>query len=383
MEGQAEHVITAQAPVNIAVIKYWGKSNIELKIPINDSLSGTLDLNYMCTTTSIYISETYEEDRLVLNNKEQSLSNESCAGIMLNELRRLSPFKDSRASSRVHIISKNNFPTAAGLASSAAGYACLAYALGHAFGVTDEVLLSTIARKGSGSACRSLFGGFVHWQRGNNHETSISRQVVDQHYWPNMRVVICVVNDAQKDVPSSAGMSRSVQTSSLMEHRAEIVVPQRIEAMKQAILNKDFQTFATLTMQDSNQFHAICLDTFPPIFYLNETSRLIIRICSLVNDHYGHNKVAYTFDAGPNACIYLLEDFVDEFIGIIQSLFPQSDGSGLEVRGRGCKQPEKNSSVLDYLKTNQIQPKAGGISYLINTAIGGGPRLIDEHIDHD
>lgn len=382
-------IFTAKAPVNIAVIKYWGKSNETFKVPINDSLSGTLNLAEMCATTSVAISDKFVADELWLNGKKQNLSGDSHAKILLDEIRGLSELEPKVLEYKVHIVSYNNFPTAAGLASSAAGYACLAYVLGQAYGVGDLTQLSMLARRGSGSACRSLFGGFVRWDRGHDHETSKARQVVDHTHWPEMRVVICVISDHKKDVSSSDGMRKSVQTSELLKFRANEVVPKRIEAITNAIIQKDFDEFATITMRDSNQFHAVCLDTFPPLFYLNDTSRQVMKICSIINSHYGQNKVAYTFDAGPNACIYLLDDFVSTFIAIMKRFFPPlgsgGDAQELEVKGQAYIEPAQDylEPICNKLISCGVQCQPSSLDYLINTSIGEGPMLVDEHLSDD
>lgn len=380
-------IFTARAPVNIAVVKYWGKADETLKIPINDSLSGTLSIDEMCATTSVAISDKFASDELWLNGKEQNLAPESNAKLLLDGIKMLSKLDRTLLEYKIHIVSYNNFPTAAGLASSAAGYACLAFVLGHAYGVTDPTELSKLARRGSGSACRSLFGGFVQWHSGHDHESSKASQIADHLHWPEMRVIICVINDSQKDVSSSEGMLRSVRTSPLLKYRSNTVVPDRVEEIKTAILNRNFDEFATITMKDSNQFHAICSDTFPPLFYLNDASRQVIRICSDINSYYGCNKVAYTFDAGPNACIYLLDQFVDQFIGVLRNFFLVEDDQGnsltLQVKGRthdSFKGPELES-INDMLKSKGVRPSRNSINYLIHTSIGDGPKLIEEHID--
>lgn len=122
-----------------------------------------------------------------------------------------------------------------------------------------------------------------------------------------MRAIILVVSDKEKDTASTYGMETSKKTSALLAHRASEVVQPRLEAIEKAFLDRDFETFGRITMQDSNQFHAICLDTYPPIFYMNDTSKMIIRLCSIINEHFGCVKAAYTFDAGPNAVIYCLD----------------------------------------------------------------------------
>lgn len=379
-------ILTAKAPVNIALIKYWGKKDETLKIPINDSLSGTLNTDEMCATTSVALSETFESNEFWLNNQKQNFSDGTNTKILLDEIKRLSTLDKKILNYKVHIVSHNNFPTAAGLASSAAGYACLAYVLGHLYGVIDSTQLSRIARRGSGSACRSLFGGFVQWVKGDGNETSQASQIVDHKYWPKMKVIICVVNDTQKDISSSDGMARTVQTSELIHHRADSIVPQRIEKIKEAILKKDFETFAKITMQDSNQFHSLCLDTYPPLFYLNDTSRQIIKICTLVNSIYKCNKVAYTFDAGPNACIYLLEEFVPQFVMIAKRFFPKlgkkENLEELEVLGKPvpvCENQSEAETICHTLMSSSVSTTPNALSYLIYTSIGDGPRLVDEH----
>lgn len=379
--------MTARAPVNIAVIKYWGKKDKKLKLPINDSISATLNLDDMCTTTTVHISPNFNQDKLFLNGKEQEIQLDSPVKIMLDDIRSLSTLDRKVLEQKALITSINNFPTAAGLASSAAGYACLAYALGSAYGIFDRAILSRVARKGSGSACRSVYGGFVQWVKGNDHETSLARQITDHKHWPEMRVVICIVNEKQKDVSSSLGMSQSVDTSSLIDYRAKVVVPERVKVMEKAILEKDFETFAELTMKDSNQFHAICLDTYPPIFYLNDTSRLIIRICSLINQYYKRLVVAYTFDAGPNACIFTLDEYASRIVTILRDVFPLFDEknesiSELPVRGsfEETTNDAHDNNLVEFLKSSGVLPRPNLLSYIISTSIGDGPSLTSMHL---
>jgi diphosphomevalonate decarboxylase len=117
-----------------------------------------------------------------------------------------------------------------------------------------------------------------------------------------------VVSDKQKDTSSTSGMQTSIETSLLLRFRADRVVDARLGEIENAYLNRDFETFGRITMQDSNQFHATCLDTYPPIFYMNDISRMIIRMVHIVNDFYGRVRLAYTFDAGPNAVVYCLDE---------------------------------------------------------------------------
>ncbi|KAJ6794301.1 diphosphomevalonate decarboxylase MVD2, peroxisomal-like [Iris pallida] len=276
---------TARSPTNIAVIKYWGKRDETLILPVNDSISVTLDPGHLSATTTVAVSPSFRSDRMWLNGKEISLSGgrfQSC----LREIRsRAEDVEDEGKGIRIrkedwgkmhlHIASFNNFPTAAGLASSAAGFACLVFSLAKLMNVKEELSsLSAIARQGSGSACRSLYGGFVKWQMGNapDGSDSIAVQLTSDSHWDDLVIIIAVVSSRQKETSSTTGMRDTVETSPLLQHRAKVVVPTRILQMEEAIRSRDFESFAKLTCSDSNQFHAVCMDTSPPIFYMNDTS---------------------------------------------------------------------------------------------------------------
>jgi diphosphomevalonate decarboxylase len=227
---------------------------------------------------------------------------------------------------RVRIVSRNTFPTAAGLASSAAGYACLVHTLADVYAVKESVPgeLSTIARQGSGSACRSLYGGFVEWSMGGMVDGSDSRavQVATEAHWPELSLLIAVVSDKKKETGSTDGMVRSVQTSELLRHRALVVVPARLAAIEAAYKAKDFPTFAKITMQDSNQFHAACMDTYPPIFYMNDVSKRVIALVHKINDAAGRTVAGYTFDAGPNAVVFALKEDQAHVLAVLLAHFP-------------------------------------------------------------
>jgi len=188
--------------------------------------------------------------------------------------------------------------------------------------------LSTVARQGSGSACRSMYGGFVAWLKGKQADgkDSIAQQVVNEAHWPDMRILVLVASAKKKDVSSTDGMQDTVKTSPLIAYRASSIVPGRMTEMEKAIKDRNFSKFGELTMKDSNQFHAVCLDSFPPIFYLNETSHRAIRIVDAYNKHCGEIKAAYTFDAGPNAVIFVLKHNMEELLSLCLHYFqPQSE----------------------------------------------------------
>ncbi|XP_075621833.1 diphosphomevalonate decarboxylase [Balearica regulorum gibbericeps] len=386
-EERALAMVTCTAPVNIAVIKYWGKRDNDLILPINSSLSVTLHQDQLKTTTTAAASRDFAEDRLWLNGEEADVGHPRLQAC-LREVRRLARKRrggsaDDTAplslSYKIHIATENNFPTAAGLASSAAGYACLVSALARLYGVEGE--LSEVARRGSGSACRSMWGGFVQWQRGERPDgrDSLAHQVAPETHWPELRVLVLVVSGEKKQVGSTAGMQTSVDTSPLLKHRAEVVVPERLALMMRHIRERDFEGFGQLTMQDSNQFHATCLDTFPPIFYLNDLSRHIIALAHRFNTHHGCTKVAYTFDAGPNAVVFTLADTVAEFVEVVRRSFPPATNGDQFVRGL----PVGSASLPEELLAAVVtEPVPGAVRYILHTKPGPGPQLVDDPSQH-
>ena len=377
--------ITYRAPVNIAVVKYWGKRNTALNLPLNSSLSVTLGLNEMYAKTTVAISKNFNEDKFWLNGKKQDIKKNERIQKCLKELRRMarkrkgSKDKDCLSRQHVHICSENNFPTAAGLASSAAGYACLTTVLSKLLGVNAEV--SHIARQGSGSACRSMYGGFVKWNRGEVEDglDSIAVQIASERHWPELKVLVAVVSDQKKKVSSTEGMQRSAATSELLWYRAAYVVPMRMEEMEKAIIEKDFDKFAELTMKESSQLHAVCLDTFPSIEppYLNETSHQIMELVTVFNESSGRMKAAFTFDAGPNAFIFTTDEFLREFISLFDSYFRPAGADG-ESFFRGLNRDDMNPTEIDpnvvrELEHRKYKATKGSVKYVICTKSGPGP----------
>ncbi|XP_063169028.1 diphosphomevalonate decarboxylase [Candoia aspera] len=384
-------LLTCTAPVNIAVVKYWGKRDEKLILPINSSLSVTLHQDQLKTTTTAALSRDFTEDRLWLNGEPSDIEHprlQSC----LWEIRRLARKRRGEVSGgdeqdpppvsqgyKVHIASENNFPTAAGLASSAAGYACLVHTLARLYGVEGD--LSEIARQGSGSACRSMFGGFVQWVMGDDPDgkDSVAQQVVPETHWPELRILILVVSAEKKLVGSTAGMQNSVKTSLLLKHRAKAVVPERMAQMIRHIRQRDFEAFGELTMKESNQFHATCLDTFPPLFYLNDTSKQVIALVHRFNAHYGKTKVAYTFDAGPNAVLFLLNETLEEFVEVVKRSFPPKNNGGQFLKGLPM---DAASPSEDLLAAVVRDPTPGAIRYLLVTKPGPGPAVVEDGSCH-
>lgn len=285
----------------------------------------------------------------------------------------------------LHIASENNFPTAAGLASSASGLSALIATISTLYALTPEngvsvSDLSRVARQGSGSACRSMFGGYVAWDMGTRDDghDSVAVEVAPASHWPDLHALILVVSDKKKGTPSTAGMQRTVATSDLLKHRIDHVVPARMDRISTAIRNRDFDQFAIETMADSNQFHAVCLDTQPPIFYLNDVSRAVIQLVAELNrasvDAGNGYLAAYTYDAGPNAVLYVRERDVKLVLELVLRYFPQQTFDDPFHLG---PEPAAASSFVQGFNAAVIpEHEVGAVARIIHTKVGDGPRVL-------
>jgi len=302
-------VVTAVGHPNIAFVKYWGKRDPKLNLPNNSSVSMTLDDNFK-TTTSVLFSNKLGADQVYINDELQEISGENASEkskfikIVLDQMR-------ARAGSKTNalIVSQNSFPSSSGMASSASGAATLVFALSTALNLELKPQdMSIIARQISGSACRSLYGGIVEWEKGSNPDGSDSyaKQVVAQDYWPNLIDMVVIVDPSKKKVSSSEGHAL-IDTSPLYPNRPAFA-EDNVVKIKEAVLKQDFGTMAEVIMRDSNDMHATMLDSWPPVMYLNDTSRAIINAVHELNAKNGRNVAAYTFDAGPNAHIITTRD---------------------------------------------------------------------------
>ena len=195
--------ITARAHTNIALVKYWGKENEELIIPANSSLSLTLDEFY--TDTSVQFDESLSSDEVTLNDK-------------VVDDKKITKFMDIiRQKANIHtfarIESTNHVPTSAGLASSASAYAALAAAGSKAYGLNlSQKDLSRLARRGSGSATRSIFGGFAAWNKGTDDESSYGYSIEDPVKM-DVNMIAIILDNQPKKISSRKGMKISIETS--------------------------------------------------------------------------------------------------------------------------------------------------------------------------
>jgi diphosphomevalonate decarboxylase len=301
-------VITVRAPTNIALIKYWGKRDPVLNLPLNSSLSLSVNISQFFTETQVSFSDDGSYS-MTLNNKDSAITKR--INSVITAVKAVAgPELENRG---VKIVTFNNFPTAAGMASSASGLAALTFALSKLFrlSLSDEQL-SAIARLGSGSASRSLFGGIVEWRAGDSHETSHSLQVFPASHWPELRLLVLITSSKSKEVPSTDAML--IRTEQLM-NRAENIVPGRLEQIKSALASKNFEELAEIIMTDSDCLHS-CINA-TGVNYLNEISEKIKTVVRRFN--HATKRVAFTFDAGPNAWILTQEADVPDFIKFLLS----------------------------------------------------------------
>lgn len=281
----------SKANANIALIKYWGKRDEELFLPYTSSLSLTLDALYTETEVSFVDSE---NDIFYLDDEIQGKKETEKISKFIDIFR-----KKSAIDRRVLVNSYNHVPTAAGLASSASGYAALAASLNKLFELNlDKKELSIITRKGSGSATRSLYGGIVEWHKGNSDETSYAEKVDDGDF--DLAMIIIVVNSNKKEVSSREAMKITVSTSPLYEAYVEDSALDLIE-IKKAIENKDIKKIGEISEHNAMKMHSTILSSNPPMLYFEGDSLIAInKIKELREKGY---DVYYTMDAGPNVKI--------------------------------------------------------------------------------
>lgn len=294
----------AKAHANIALIKYWGKENEKLIIPNNNSLSMTLENLYTITEVN-FIDEKSQSDVFYLDGKLQDEKETEKISKYIDHFRKL-----SGSDKKVEVHSYNHVPTAAGLASSASGYAALAGALNRLFDINyDKENLSKMARLGSGSASRSIYGGFVEWNKGFDHDSSFAIPVDNGDF--DICMIILVLNDKKKSISSRKAMKQTVETSPLYSSFVESSKDDLLN-IKEAIKNKDIDKIGEIAQHNAMKMHATMLGANPAVMYINEDSiKAINKVKELRDKGY---SIYYTMDAGPNVKLIVKKSEVDDII---------------------------------------------------------------------
>lgn len=286
---------TAVAPSNIAFIKYWGKKDEALRLPLNGSVS--MNLSNLLTTTTVEFNKNFKKDIIIIDGK-RDLKEEGRVINHLNRIRKIAKIK-----LKAKVVSQNNFPKSSGLASSASGFAALTLAATKAAGLNlSQKQLSILARQGSGSACRSIPDGFVEWLKGEDNETSYAYSLFPPSYWKIIDVVVIVVKE-EKKIKSSQGQ-KIVLKNPFLKTRL-FYIKEKIKKIKQFIAKKDFPQFGELLENEALEFHAIALTSNPPIIYWQPET---LKIVHLVREWRNHGLLVYfTIDAGPNLHLFCEE----------------------------------------------------------------------------
>jgi diphosphomevalonate decarboxylase len=285
---------TAIAQPNIALIKYWGKRDVERNLPAVGSISITL--RELHTRMSVTFDEVLAADTLTVNDAPDD-----------RMLPRLSACLDRVAGKdrpRARILSSCNFPIAAGLASSASSFAALTVAVADAAGQSlSTAELASLAGQASGSAARSLLGGFVELRNTDDDIEVSSLCAADE--WPLM-VVVAITEAGPKPVGSTEAMEISRKTSPFFSSWVE-QQEQDLDTARAAIAERDFQTLAAIAEHNCLKMHSVMWASRPPMVYWNAaTMRCLQTVRRLQGQGVG---VFFTIDAGPQIKAVCLPEF--------------------------------------------------------------------------
>ena len=317
---------TAIAPSNIAFTKYWGKKDEVLRLPLHGSISMTL--SNLLTTTTVEFSDKYEKDQVIING----------GGVEAGEAERVIKHLDrvrqmAKIEYKAKMVSNNNFPSGTGLASSASGFAALTLAATSAAGLKiSQKQLSILARQGSGSACRSIPGGFVEWLDGNTSDTSYAVNIFPANYWKVADVVV-IVSSGKKDVSSSVGQ-QSASTSPFLPIRLSRM-KKKNEYIKKLIKNRNFSKFGETLEAEALEFHSITLTQTPPLIYWLPTTVMLMKLVQIWRRD--GLDVYFTIDTGQDIHLICEAKTVEKLktklkaIKEVQNIIVNTPGAGARI----------------------------------------------------
>jgi diphosphomevalonate decarboxylase len=313
----------AQAQPNIALVKYWGKRDVERNLPAVGSLSITLDALY--SRMSVDFLDHSGPDELILNGKgniEMLPRVSGCIDVIAG---------NDRHAAKVH--SESNFPISAGLASSASAFAALVLATHKSAGKTaDTLTMARIAGSVSGSAARSFYGGFVELAAGSNNIEVWP--IADSEDWP-LKVVVAITETGAKHLSSGEAMICGADTSPFYSSWVERQ-PDDLAAAREAVRKKDFEQLATVSEHNCLKMHTVMWTTRPPVVYWNKATLACMETVRALQKK--SEPVFFTIDAGPQVkavCLPSAEEAVrDALAGTDGVVRTYSSGLGLGARIR-------------------------------------------------
>jgi len=287
---------TAQSHPNIAFIKYWGNRENTLRLPMNGSIS--MNLDGLTTHTTVSFQPSLAFDELIINGHEVTGAGLDRVSYILDIIRGMANLHQ-----RAEVMTENNFPSGAGIASSASAFAALALAGSKAAGLNlSEPELSRLARRGSGSASRSIPGGFVEWQVGTTDEDSIAFSIATPEHW-KLVDCIAIVSTTHKKTGSTEG--HSIAPTSPLQAARVADAPRRLDLCRKAILDRDFDAFTSIVELDSDMMHSVMMTSTPALHYWKPAS---VEVMNSVRQWRNEGIPAcYTMDAGANVHVMCLE----------------------------------------------------------------------------
>lgn len=288
--------VTAIAHPNLALVKYWGKADERLNIPANSSIS--VNLGSATTITSVVFSPDQDSDIVAINGHNVDQGAYRRVVRHIDRIRAMAGI-----SARANVESSNDFPASAGIASSASAFAALSLAATRAAGLNPgERALSILARKGSGSACRSIPDGFVEWSAGTDDESSYAYQLAPANHW-DIAITSVIIDAQPKDISSSEG-HHLAKTSPFYRTRLT-QLPRTLETVRQALLNKDFGAFGQAVEREAVSMHTIAMTAHSEqdawlsgIYYWQPATMGLIQVVQ--RWRRDGLEVYFTIDAGPN-----------------------------------------------------------------------------------
>ncbi len=320
---------TAIAHPNIALVKYWGKRDVELNLPAVGSIS--LTLKQLHTISQVEFRQDLDADILVINDQPASPQQTQRVSRFLDLIRRQAGVQDA-----AEVVSSNNFPTGAGLASSASAFASLALAGSTAAGLKlVPGRLSELARLGSGSAARSIFGGFAEMKIGERSDGSdaVAVQLADENYW-DICILVAVTSEREKQIGSTEGMTRTAKSSPFYGQWI-FSSQQDLEEMRNIIFTRNFNRLGEIAENNCLKMHAVALSAKPGLIYWNAAT---IEVMHAVRQMREDGLPAYfTIDAGPQVKVICqakdsedIRSRLEAINGVKQVLFT-SPGAGAEI----------------------------------------------------